>query len=132
MEAYTQLRIKPDLIVCDAHGIAHPKHVGMATHLGIALDKPTIGCAKKRLVGQYNKDKLGDGRGSKEPLILNGETIGYALRTQNGIKPVFVSTGHKVSAQTACNWVLKLTPAYRLPETTRQADHLVNSLLKDW
>lgn len=130
LEAFKQLKIKPDLIVCDAQGIAHPKGVGMATHLGIELDVPTIGCAKKRLIGSYDKEMLGVKRGAFLPLAVGNETLGVALRTQNNTNPMFVSIGHKISLETAIAWVLKLTPSYRLPETTRQADQLVNLLLK--
>ncbi len=129
--AYEKLTIKPDLIVCDGHGIAHPMGVGMATHLGIELDIPTIGCAKKRLVGFYEKEQLGKERGDKLPLVWDSEDVGYALRTQNDTNPVFVSIGHKIDIQTAIDWVLKLTPKYRLPETTRHADHLVNQIMKE-
>ncbi len=131
LEAYKKLNIKPDLIVCDAHGIAHPMGVGMATHLGIELDIPTIGCAKKRLVGYYDKEALGTQRGDSQSLIWDSQEVGKALRTQDNIKPMFVSIGHKISLETACEWVLKLCPNYRLPETTRAVDHLVNQVLKE-
>ena len=131
IEAFKKLTIKPDLIVCDAQGIAHPKGIGMATHLGIELDVPTIGCAKKRLVGSYDKATLGLKRGDTQELIYNNVLVGKALRTQDNTNPMYVSIGHKISLETAIDWILKLTPDYRLPETTRQADHLVNSLLKN-
>ena len=131
LEAYKKLEIKPDLIVCDAQGIAHPKNMGMASHLGLELDIPTIGCAKKRLVGVYDKSKLGQKRGSTENLVWDSEIVGVALRTQDNIKPMFVSIGHKISLETAIKWVLKLCSQYRQPETTRQADQLVNQLLKE-
>lgn len=130
IEAFKKLTIKPDLIVCDAQGIAHPKGMGMATHLGIELDIPTIGCAKKRLVGNYDKNLLGLKRGDSQELIYNDLLVGKALRTQDNTNPMYVSIGHKISLETAIHWILKLTPDYRLPETTRQADHLVNFLLK--
>jgi deoxyribonuclease V len=131
IEAFKKLTVKPDLIVCDAQGIAHPKGVGMATHLGIELNIPTIGCAKKRLVGSYDKTLLGLKRGDTQELIYNNVLVGKTLRTQDNTNPMYVSIGHKISLETAIDWVLKLTPDYRLPETTRQADHLVNSLLKN-
>ena len=130
LEAYQKLQIKPDLIVCDAQGIAHPKGVGMATHLGIELNVPTIGCAKKRLVGQFDANALAVARGSQQPLRMRDKTIGVALRTQDSIKPLFISIGHRIALATAIKWVLHLTPKYRLPETTRQADQLVNRVLK--
>jgi deoxyribonuclease V len=129
--AYEKLTIKPDLIVCDGHGIAHPMGIGMATHLGIELDTPTIGCAKKRLVGFYEKEQLGKGRCDKLPLVWDNEEVDYALRTQNDTNPLFVSIGHKIDIQTAVDWVLKLTPKYRLPETTRKVDNLVNQIMKE-
>lgn len=129
--AFEKLTIRPDLLVCDGHGIAHPKRVGMATHLGIELDIPTIGCAKKRLTGEYDKSQLANERGAVLNLTLDGEIIGNALRTQQNIKPVFVSIGHKIDLPTANDWILKLTPNYRLPETTRQADQLVNAVRKE-
>jgi deoxyribonuclease V len=131
IEAYKKLRLKPDLIVCDGHGIAHPKGVGMATHLGIELDVPTIGCAKSRLIGSFEKEALGTERGSRESLIWENKEVGVALRTQTGINPLFVSVGHKIDLETAVNWVLKLCPHYRLPETTRVADQFVNTLMKE-
>jgi deoxyribonuclease V len=131
IEAFKKLTIKPNLIVCDAQGIAHPKGIGMATHLGLELDIPTIGCAKKRLVGDYNKNLLGLKRGDTQDLIYNDLLVGKVLRTQDNINPMYVSIGHKISLETAIHWILKLAPDYRLPETTRQADHLVNSLLKN-
>lgn len=131
LEALKKIKILPDLIVCDAQGIAHPKYVGMATHLGIELDIPTIGCAKKRLVGFYDKSLLGNKRGDTQGLIFNDEIVGKALRTQDNTNPMFVSIGHKIDLETAIDWVLKITPDYRLPETTRQSDHLVNQLLKE-
>ena len=129
--AFEKLSIKPDLIVCDGHGIAHPMGVGMATHLGIELDIPTIGCAKKRLVGFYEKEQLGKKRGDTLPLIWDNEEVGVALRTQDNTNPLFVSIGHKIDLQTAIDWVLKLTPHYRLTETTRAVDHLVNQSMKE-
>ena len=131
VEAFKKLHTKPDLIVCDAQGIAHPKNVGMATHLGIELDIPTIGCAKKRLVGVYEREALGKNRGDFQELNWNNEIVGRALRTQNDTNPMFISICHKISLETACEWVLKLCNQYRLPETTRQADQLVNSILKE-
>lgn len=130
-EAYGKLLIKPNIIVCDAQGIAHPKGVGMATHLGIELDIATIGCAKKRLVGTYEKENVGKEKGAFEFLKIEGDTVGVVLRTQTNIKPMFVSVGHKIGIETAIEWVSKLTPNYRLPETTREADHLVNKINKD-
>lgn len=130
IEAYNKLKLKPDIIVCDGHGIAHPKGVGMATHLGIELDIPTIGCAKTRLVGSYKKENLGKKRGSFENLVWDNKNVGVALRTQDHVNPVFVSPGHKIDLSTSIEWILKLCPQFRLPETTRAADHLVRQIIK--
>jgi len=129
--AYYKLSIKPDIIVCDAQGIAHPNRVGMATHLGIELDVPTIGCAKKRLIGEFDKEKLNLKRASQQSLIIDNERVGVALRTQDDVKPMYVSIGHRISLETAIHLVLKLCNQYRLPETTRMADQLVNKLRKE-
>jgi deoxyribonuclease V len=129
LEAYRKLKIKPDLIVCDGHGVAHPKGAGLASHLGIELDVPTIGCAKNKLIGAYQG--LGDDRGAYASLMVGEKEIGRVLRTQKHIKPMFVSIGHKVSLDAACDWVLKLCPKYRQPETTRKANELANEILKE-
>ena len=131
LEAWKKLQHHPDLIVCDGQGIAHPNAAGMASHLGVELDVPTIGCAKSRLVGEVNPDHLGEIRGSTQPLMLDGEAIGALLRTQTRINPLYVSIGHKVDLATAVEWVLRLSPQYRLPETTRQADQLVNAVMNE-
>ncbi|KZN36967.1 hypothetical protein N480_17030 [Pseudoalteromonas luteoviolacea S2607] len=128
LSAIEKLTTLPDLIVCDGQGIAHPKRCGMASHLGVLLDIPTIGCGKTKLLGEYMPPP--EFKGASNDLIDNQQCIGKVLRTQNGIKPVFVSIGHKISLTTAVDWVNKLTPKYRLPETTRQADQLVNRCLK--
>jgi deoxyribonuclease V len=128
LAAYKKLQQKPDLLVCDGHGIAHPKRCGMASHLGVELDIPSIGCAKSRLIGTY--EELGASRGDHTPLEEDGEVIGSVLRTQDTVRPLFVSVGHKITLSQARDWVLKLAPSYRQPETTRMADQLVNSTLK--
>ncbi|MCB2406863.1 deoxyribonuclease V [Hymenobacter lucidus] len=126
-QALAQLPEAPDLVICDGQGLAHPRRFGLACHLGVATGLPTIGCAKTRLVGSYHA--LGHPRGSTAELVLDGEVVGQALRTQPGINPLFVSIGHRVSLATACHWVLRCAPTYRQPETTRAADHLVNQEL---
>jgi deoxyribonuclease V len=128
LEALKQLATPPDLLVCDGHGLAHPRRFGLACHLGVSTGIPTIGCAKTRLLGEHKP--LGPTRGDYQNMMDNGEVIGRALRTQTGKNPIFVSVGHKVSLETATEWALLLTPAYRLPETTRAADHAVNTLLR--
>jgi len=123
LEAWKKLERRPDVIICDGQGVAHPRRFGLACHMGVLLDVPTLGCGKTRLFGKY--EELAAERGAVGPLLAedNGEHIGNALRTQDGISPVFVSTGHKVSLETATALVLKMCVTYRLPETTRKADH---------
>ncbi len=125
LDALEKITIIPDLILCDGQGIAHPRRLGIACHLGLLIDIPTIGVAKSLLIGKH-KD-LADVRGSWQPLIHKNETIGAVLRTRIGVKPVYVSSGHKVSLPTAIDYVLRCTPKYRLPETTRIADKLASS-----
>lgn len=130
LEAYKKLSIKPDLVICDAQGLAHPRHFGMACHLGLELDLPTIGCGKTRLIGNYDKELTGKEKGDQQDLIYKNEVVGKVLTTRKGTKPLFVSIGHKIDLNTAVNWVLKASPKYRLPETTRQADKLVGELMR--
>ncbi|HEY9856052.1 MAG TPA: deoxyribonuclease V [Stenomitos sp.] len=127
MAAYERLEIKPDLIIADGHGRAHPRRIGIASHLGLLLDKPTIGCGKSILVGTHGE--LDSARGSMAPLVHHGETVGYAVRTKDNVNPVFVSCGHRVSNETAVRWVLECARGYRLPEPTRQA-HLASNALR--
>lgn len=129
LEALGKLATPPDLIVCDGQGIAHPRRFGLACHLGVWTGLPTIGCAKTRLTGTH--EMPGERRGSRAPLMDKGEEIGAVLRTRDGVAPVYVSTGHRVNLETACAWVLRLAPRYRLPETTRIADRLVGQALRD-
>jgi deoxyribonuclease V len=128
LAAFAKLETLPDLVVCDGQGIAHPRRFGLACHLGLMLDIPTLGCAKKRFIGEFSEPATQ--RGASSDLIEDGEIVGKVLRTQTQIKPVFVSVGHRISLASACDWVLKLTPHYRLPETTRAADHAVREYLK--
>jgi len=119
LAACESLSITPDLILVDGQGIAHPRRFGLASHLGLFLDRPTIGCAKSRLCGSH--EIPGIEPGSYAEVIDRGETIGVALRTRPGVKPVYVSIGHKVDLQTAIHWVLECCRGYRLPEPTRLA-----------
>ncbi len=120
--ALERLRRQPDLILCDGHGIAHPRRLGLASHLGLLLDRPTIGVAKTLLVGVH--DEPGPVPGDWAPVVDRGEVIGAALRTRAGVRPVYVSIGHRISLETANRRVLGATTRYRLPETTRAADRL--------
>ena len=127
-KALKKLKKVPGLIVCDGQGVAHPRRFGLACHLGVMFNIPTIGCGKTRLIGDANEP--GPNRGDIEPLMDSGKVVGSVLRTQDNIKPLFVSIGHLISLKTACEWIIKLTPQFRLPETTRQADQLVKRLKK--
>lgn len=129
LAALDRLAAPPDLIVCDGHGLAHPRRFGLASHLGVVRDVPTIGCAKTLLIGLH--DAPASERGARAPLVDGDEIIGAALRTQTGIRPVYVSTGHRVSLDTACDWVLRLATRYRLPETTRLADQAVRRAMAE-
>ena len=124
LEAWNQLGIKPDLIFCDGQGIAHPRGFGLASHLGLLLKHPTIGCAKKRLVGHHQE--VSSSRGSWQPLLLDNKIIGCVLRTRDNIKPVFVSPGHLVGFDQARELVLAACTKFRLPEPIRAAHRLVN------
>ena len=127
LEALKLLKITPDLILCDGQGIAHPRRIGIASHLGVLTDIPTIGVAKSLLIGTH--EQLPSERGAWQPLRDRGETIGAALRTRANVAPVYVSPGHRVSLPTAIHYVLACTTKYRLPETTRHA-HRLASVLK--
>lgn len=122
LEALKKLTVVPDLIFCDGQGIAHPRRLGIASHLGVLIDCPTIGVAKSRLVGSHEEISLE--KGSQQPLIDRGETIGVVLRTKYKVKPLYISPGHRISLPTAIQYVLQSTTKYRLPETTRIADRL--------
>ena len=117
--AFARLQTKPDLVIVDGQGIAHPRGFGLASHLGLILDRPTIGCAKSRLCGQYTEPD--PEKGAWSDLIYNHDVIGIALRTRTNVSVVYVSVGHLISLQTAREITLKCCPKYRLPETTRLA-----------
>ncbi|MEL6385253.1 MAG: deoxyribonuclease V [Cyanobacteria bacterium J06626_18] len=125
LDALQQLKIAPDLILCDGQGIAHPRRFGIASHLGLILDRPTIGVAKSRLIGTHAD--LPPEKGAWVPLLDKGETIGAVLRSRTNTNPLFISSGHKISLPTALDYVLRCTPKYRLPETTRLADRLASN-----
>lgn len=127
IKAFAKLNHSPDLVVCDGQGYAHPRRFGLACHLGVIFDLPTIGCGKTRLLGEHQTPDRE--RGATAPLYDNGEVIGSVLRTQSGINPIYVSIGHRIALTTACSWILKLSPKYRLPETTRSADQLVKATI---
>lgn len=122
LDALDRLDRKPDLLIFDGQGIAHPCRLGIASHIGLLSDCPSIGCAKSRLCGQSQEPDVE--RGSHVPLMDHGETIGAIVRTRTGVKPVFVSIGHRVDLKTCIDVVLACCKGYRLPETTRKAHRL--------
>lgn len=124
LEAIKKIHITPDLILCDGQGYAHPRRFGLACHLGVILDLPTIGVAKNLFVGKH--EELDLNKGSWQPLVDNDEIIGAVVRSRTKVKPIYVSIGHKISLTTAIKYVLQCTTKYRLPETTRYADRLAS------
>lgn len=126
LAALARLRTEPDLILIDGHGRAHPRLFGIACHLGVLLDKPTIGCAKSLLVGEY--EEPGAKAGSSTPLMFHGEKVGVVLRTRDNVKPIYVTAGHRVSLDSAVKLVRQCLDGFRIPKPTRGADHYVREL----
>lgn len=124
LKALGQLRQDPDLILCDGQGIAHPRRLGIAAHLGLIVELPTIGVGKSRLVGSY--EEPGPRKGERSELRHRGELIGTVLRSRDRVRPLFVSPGHLITHEEAVDWVLRCTPRYRLPEPIRAADRLAS------
>ena len=124
LEALEKLKTQPDLVLCDGAGIAHPRGLGIASHLGVISGLATIGVAKSRLWGRHQE--LGLEQGDREPLVHNSKVIGTVLRSRSGVKPLYISAGHKISLETAVDWVIACLGRYRLPETTRWADKLAS------
>lgn len=122
LTALNQLREQPDLLMCDGHGIAHPRRFGIACHLGVLLNIPSIGVAKKKLVGNYAHEP--EDKGDWVTLHDKSGTIGAVLRSKDKVKPLFVSPGHRIVLEQAVEFVLACTTRYRLPEPTRLADKL--------
>ncbi|QES09463.1 endonuclease V [Streptomyces venezuelae] len=129
LAALDRLTADPGLLVCDGYGLAHPRRFGLASHLGVLTGRPSVGVAKNPFTFTY--EQPGPARGDFAPLLAEGEEVGRALRTQAGVKPVFVSVGHRVSLARACAHTLHLSPRYRIPETTRHADSLCRRALKE-
>lgn len=126
LQAFEQLETAPDLILFDGQGTAHPRGFGLASHMGLILDTPSIGCAKSRLCGEHGS--VASPAGSHVPLTLDGRTIGAVVRTRTGVNPIFVSPGHRMGLRSAIGWSLKCCAGYRIPEPTRRAHRLVNEL----
>jgi len=126
IRAFSQLKTKPELVLVDGQGIAHPRSMGIAAHLGLIFDLPTIGCAKSRLIGE-DEEPPAD-QGSSALLIEKGRIVGMIVRTRTGVKPVYVSPGHKIDLATSVKIVLSLCRGYRIPEPLRQAHLYVNRL----
>lgn len=124
LEAFRRLKSTPDIVLCDAHGSAHPRRFGLACHLGLWLGLPAIGCARSRLCGSSNDP--GPSRGAWTPLLDTGETIGAVLRTRPGVKPLFISAGHLCNLASAIDVVLLTTGRYRMPEPARTAHAYVH------
>lgn len=126
LRAFRALRRKPDLVLFDGQGIAHPRGIGIASHLGLLLDLPSIGCGKSLLVGEY--DPPGRRVGDWTPLRHEGRRVGAALRTREGAKPIFVSAGHRIGLSAAIRWVLRCGEGFRVPAPVRRAHALANRL----
>ena len=128
VHAFQKLENTPDVVMFDAHGVSHPRRFGLASHLGVIFDLPSIGVAKKVLVGSFNKMKKE--RGNHSTLVDGEEEIGLALHTKDSVNPIFISVGHKSDLHSSMDIVLSCATKYRTPEPTRQADIIVNSLRK--
>lgn len=124
LQALDRLTVMPDLLLCDGQGLAHPRRFGLACHLGVVTDIPSIGVAKSRLIGVH--DDLPPEKGQWLPLMHKGETIGAVVRSRSNVSPLYVSLGHRISLPTAIDYVLHCTTRYRLPETTRWAHRLAS------
>jgi len=124
IKAFEKLSAVPDILLCDGQGIAHPRGFGLASHLGVVLGIPSIGCAKSRLCGEH--EEAGPEVGDWVPLKMDGRSIGAVLRTRKGVKPLYISVGHMVNLRSAIRIVLRSGAGYRVPEPTRIAHHLVN------
>lgn len=122
LDALDKLKTTPDVLICDGQGYAHPRRLGLASHLGVYLDRPAVGCAKSRLVGTYTEP--GPAVGDRSPLVHRGEVVGAVLRSKPRTNPLFVSPGNKVDIETSISLVLACLRGYRLPEPTRLADKL--------
>ncbi|MGB9627237.1 MAG: deoxyribonuclease V [Thermodesulfobacteriota bacterium] len=128
IEAFQRLKVRPDLLVLEGHGIAHPRRLGLASHLGLWLDLPTIGCAKTSLLKGF--DQPNQSKGSFKWIFLNGEKVGAVLRTRRGVKPVYVSPGHRIDLKSSVQIIFSTCSRTRIPEPLRQAHHLSHLPIK--
>jgi len=132
LAALRKLKMTPDLLFCDGQGYAHPRRMGLASHLGVVLDFPSVGCAKSLLIGSHKL--LAERAGSWTPLIdekAGGEQIGAVVRTRTGVRPIYVSQGHRISLETSIRLTLAVTDAYRIPRPTRDADHFAGEIKRN-
>src|SRR5262245_60386391 len=129
LEAFARLQTVPDAVMLDGQGVAHPRRIGIASHLGLWLDLPTVGCAKSLLTGRFGE--LGVSSGSTAPLVDRREQVGLAVRTRDKVQPVYVSAGHKIDLDSALRVVLACRGGYRIPEPTRRAHLRVNELRRN-
>ncbi len=121
-----KLKVKPDVLVCDGQGIAHPRRCGIATYIGVQNNMVTVGCGKSRLVGEYQEP--GIEKASRSDLMLNGDKIGEVVRTRDAVKPLYISPGHQITFEMATTLILSLCTKYRQPEPIRAVHHLVNEI----
>ncbi len=128
--AFERLRVVPDVVLFDGHGLAHPRRFGLACHAGVLLDRPSIGCAKSRLVGTHAA--VGEARGAWAPLVDGGEIVGAAVRTRPGVQPMYVSIGHRVDLPSAIRIVLSATERFRVPEPIRLAHRMTTELRRSF
>ncbi len=128
LEVWEQLTLKPDVLMLDGQGLAHPRRFGLACHMGLWLNIPTLGCAKTHFIGEYTPPA--ETQGSYSELMDSGSQLGYVLRTKTRVKPVFISPGHRVALEQSLEWALAATGKYRIPEPTRQAHLAVNAARK--
>jgi deoxyribonuclease V len=128
LKALERLTTPVGLLLCDGQGLAHPRRCGVACHLGVLTGLPAVGCAKNHLVGEHQEP--GPARGDREPLLDGSDVLGFVLRTQDGVRPVYVSPGHLIGVEQAADVVLGLCSAYRLPDPVRRADHISRQALR--
>jgi deoxyribonuclease V len=128
LAAFESLRVSPDLIFCDGQGYAHPRRFGLACHLGVLLDVPSIGVAKSLLIGECKEPAWRAGSTAALADAHTGEQIGAAVRTVSGVRPVYVSQGHRISLERAIEFTLAVRDGFRIPRPTREADHFVNEI----